>query len=226
MQLETTEQWESTYPDAYIGILAVKDVHNPEHSPALDERKQALEMRLREQYANMDRAALKDHPTLAAYATYYKRFKKTYHVQLQLESIVFKKKSIPRVAALVEAMFMAELNNLLLTAGHDLDAIQGIPTIDVASGEETYIKINGQEQMLKAGDMYIRDGQGVLSSIIYGPSQRASIVHSTTNVLFTVYGPNGIDKAVMQSHLEDIQGYITLFSPDSSTITLTTLPAL
>ena len=57
------------------------------------------------------------------YINYYKRFKKTYHVLLQLESIN-KNKSIPRVDAPVQAMFMAELNSFLLTAGHDLNRIQ------------------------------------------------------------------------------------------------------
>ena len=70
-----------------------------------------------------DRPALLSHPVLQAYDAYYRQFKKTYHVQLQLESILFKGKSIPSVAALVEAMFMAEMNDLLLTAGHDLDAL-------------------------------------------------------------------------------------------------------
>jgi DNA/RNA-binding domain of Phe-tRNA-synthetase-like protein len=220
-----SETWKSTYPYACIGILAVKDVLNPKQSPALAARKQVLEGKLREQFSGMDRSTLKDHPTLAAYAAYYKRFKKTYHVQLQLESIVFKGKSIPQVAALVESMFMAELKNLVLTAGHDLDAVQGTPTVDVASGDESYIKINSQAQTLKAGDMYIRDTQGVLSSIIYGPAQRASIAPSTTSALFTVYGPAGIDAHQIESHLEDIRENISLFSPKATTITLHALAA-
>ena len=46
---------------------------------------------------------------IPAYNACYKGFKKTYHVQLQLESVALKGRSIPRVAALMEAMFMAEL---------------------------------------------------------------------------------------------------------------------
>jgi hypothetical protein len=42
--------------------------------------------------------------------------KKTYHIALQLEPVVLKGKSLPNVAALVEAMFTAELGDLLLTA--------------------------------------------------------------------------------------------------------------
>jgi DNA/RNA-binding domain of Phe-tRNA-synthetase-like protein len=187
-------------------------VQNPEHNQALERRKAQLEADLQAHFSDMDRAALKTHPTLAAYAAYYKAFKKTYHVQLQLESIVFKGKSIPKVASLVEAMFMAELKNLLLTAGHDLDVVDGIPTADVASGDETYIRLNGEEQTLKQGDMYIRDDAGVLSSILYGPDQRTRIRPTTTRALFTVYGPPGIRTDQMRSHLEDLRENARLIS--------------
>lgn len=206
--------WRERYPDACIGILALNDVQNPEVSPRLDAHKKSLEAELRESFSSMDRAMLKAHPTLAAYAAYYKRFKKTYHVQLQLESIVHKGKSIPRVAPLVEAMFMAELKNLLLTAGHDLDRIVGTPAVDVAIGDEIYTKLNGQAQILKAGDMYIHDDDGVLSNIMYGPARRASISPETTRALFTVYGPPGINFEQVQSHLEDIRDFAKLISTD------------
>jgi DNA/RNA-binding domain of Phe-tRNA-synthetase-like protein len=223
--LSASSTWNSTYPDACIGILALHGVSNPDQSPVLHARKLALDAELREQFAGMDRAELKDHPTLATYASYYKTFKKTYHVQLQLESIVFKGKSIPTVAALVEAMFMAELKNLLLTAGHDLDSIQGTPAVDVALGNEIYTKLNGQGQILKAGDMYIHDDTGVLSSIIYGPDQRTRITPTTTRTLFTVYGPPGIGVEQMRGHLEDIKDYARLISPDMHVETLEVVSA-
>jgi DNA/RNA-binding domain of Phe-tRNA-synthetase-like protein len=207
MIISTSPIWQERYPAACVGALALRGVQNPGQSPELDAHKQRLEATLREQFAGMDRAQLKAHPTLAAYAAYYKAFNKTYHVQLQLESVVFKGKSIPRVAALVEAMFMAELKNLLLTAGHDLDIIKGAPTVDVATGDEIYVKLNGQAQILKPDDMYIHDDEGVLSSILYGPDQRTRITPATTSALFTVYGPAGISTEQMQTHLEDIRDF-------------------
>ncbi len=65
-------------------------------------------------------AALPGWGPLPAYASYYRAFDKTYHVLGQLKSVAVKGKAIPSVAALVEAMFIAELHNGLLTAGHDL----------------------------------------------------------------------------------------------------------
>ncbi len=170
-------------------------VANPKRNTSLEERKSALEQELRTRYASMDRAALKELPTLKAYNDYYKRFNKTYHVQLQLESVALKGKVIPQVAALVETMFMAELKNLLLTAGHDLATLEEPVGIKIASGNEHYIRINGQEQTLKKGDMTICDASGIMSSVIYGPDQRTQISAGTHQVLFTVYAPPGIERA-------------------------------
>src|SRR5215203_5740003 len=100
---ELTPHWRSTYPEAHAGVLVMRAVSNPIHHAALESQKAALEDELRKQFAGMDQAAIGNHPTLRAYAAYYRQFKKTYHIQLQLESIVLKGKSIPSVAALVEA---------------------------------------------------------------------------------------------------------------------------
>jgi DNA/RNA-binding domain of Phe-tRNA-synthetase-like protein len=205
--------WKSTYPDAVVGMLALRGVSNPASHPELDAAKAALEEDLRARYAGRDRTQLKALPVMQAYEAYYKQFKKTYHVLLQLESVAFKGKSIHKVAALVEAMFMAELNNLLLTAGHDLDVVEPPVTIDVASGDESYMRLQGDERALKAGDMMITDQQGILSSIIYGPDQRTRIRPQTTRILFTTYGPPGIDVSVIQAHLEQLRDNVHLVAP-------------
>jgi DNA/RNA-binding domain of Phe-tRNA-synthetase-like protein len=210
-----TQAWKSAYPGATVGVLAMHSVANPPHHAALERRKETLEKELRSRYAGYDRAKLKTLPILEAYAAYYKQFKKTYHVLLQLESVVLKGKPIPRVAALVEAMFMAELKNLLLTAGHDLDIAQPPARIDVASGNESYIRLNGKEQLVKARDMMIADTQGILSTILYGPDQRTQIRPETQRVLFTVYGPPGVDEQTMSRHLEDIRNNVLLVAPEA-----------
>ncbi|HSJ54458.1 MAG TPA: hypothetical protein VLC52_12020, partial [Anaerolineae bacterium] len=139
-----SDAWRQAYPTAAVGVLAMNSVINPEGHEELDRRKELVEAELRARLAGLDRAALKALPALAAYDAYYRRFKKSYHVQLQLESIVFKGRSIPRVAALVESMFMAELQNQLLTAGHDLALVEPPLRVDVADGSESYLRLDGQ----------------------------------------------------------------------------------
>lgn len=219
--LIVSEAWKATYPGAAVGVLAMRNVINPQAHAVLDKRKEELENQLRARFSDYDRAALKTIPTLRAYDAYYKRYKKTYHVQLQLESIVFKGRSIPRVAALVEAMFMAELKNLLLTAGHDLEAVQMPVKLDVAAGNERYIRLNGEEQKLKAGDMMIADAQGVISCVLYGPDYRTRITPETRQVLFTVYAPPGIGEQAVYDHLTDIQTNVLLVAPEATMELLT-----
>jgi len=50
-------------------------------------------------------------------------------------------------------MFMAELKNFLLTAGHNLDVADLPIKLDVASGGEKYIQLSGQEKNLIHNDM-------------------------------------------------------------------------
>jgi DNA/RNA-binding domain of Phe-tRNA-synthetase-like protein len=77
--------------------------------------------------------------------------------------------------------------------------------------------MNGQEQELKAGDMFIADAQGVLSTIIYGPASRAQILPGTRRVLFTVYAVPGIGGEAVRQHLQTIQSYVRLIAPESVT---------
>lgn len=209
---EPTPAWKSTYPEAHAGVLVMRAVSNPMHHPELESQKAALEQELRSRFSGQDRAAIASHPILQAYAEYYRQFKKTYHIQLQLESIVLKGKSIPSVAALVEAMFMAEMKDMLLTAGHDLDALQLPLSLDVATGTEQYTLLRGDQQTLKAGDMMISDQVGVISSIVHGPDQRTQITLGTSNVIFTVYAPPGISEQSVAQHLQSIKENVLLFA--------------
>jgi DNA/RNA-binding domain of Phe-tRNA-synthetase-like protein len=121
------------------------------------------------------------------------------------------------VAALVEAMFMAELEDQMLTAGHDLDVVQMPLRIDVAEGSEQFVRINGQSQQLAAGDMFIADAVGVLSSVVHGPDQRTQITEATSRVLFTVYAPPGIGETAVHTHLQNIQANVHLIAPQAET---------
>jgi len=215
MMFHVAETWRTVFPGAHAGVLVMRDVSNPPSHADLARHKAALEEQLRLRFAQQARTDLAANPILQAYDAYYKRFKKTYHVQLQLESIAFRGKSIPNVAALVEAMFMAEVKNLLLTAGHDLDALSLPVLLDVSRGDESYTLLRGQAQQLKTEDMMMSDGEGVISSVIYGPDQRTQIQAGTQNAMFTVYAPSGISEEVVRVHLQDIAGYVRMVAPDA-----------
>jgi len=195
----------------------MRHVSNPGSHPALNAQKAELETRLRDRFGACSRSDLKELEPVKAYNAYLKPFKKTYPVQLQLESVVFKGKSIPQVATLVEVMFMAELEDLLLTAGHDMDALQLPVTADIAGGGERYTGLAGEEQSMKAGDMMISDKAGIISSVVYGPDQRTRITPGTRDVLFTTYAPSGITHDAVREHLQHIRSNVLLITPEAET---------
>src|SRR3970040_2029961 len=162
------------------------------------------------------RPPLRALPRLQAYAAYYKRWGKTYHVQLQLESVALKGKPITRASALVSAMVASELEHLLLTAGHDLDAVAPPVTLTVAAGAERYQLLGGQEQALQAGDMTMADGRGTISSVLYGPDERPRFRPETRRVVFAVYAPPGIGAQAVAAHLEGLAAAVRLVCPDAA----------
>ena len=222
MNFILTKRWREAYPQAVMGVLAMQGLSSSGPTEGLDARRTQLERDLRDRYAGIARADLKELPAIRAYDQFYKRFKKTYHLLLQLESIVAGK-SIPSDQALISAMFMAELDDLLLTAGHDLDRVSGEVRFDASQGTERYERMNGETQTLKAGDLYSADETGVLSCVIYGPDRRTRIEPATNSVLFTTYGVPGIGGELVNVHLNRLRELILLFSPDAELVHLEVL---
>src|SRR5215203_5692209 len=213
--LEVDPKWRETHPGASVGLIAMRDVTNPPSNDHLNDLATTLETDVRSRLGTAERQALRATPPLPAYAAYYKRWGQRYHVAMQLESVAQKGKALPRVAALVEAMFIAELRNLLLTAGHDLDALEVPVRLTVGTGE-SFMAANGQETSVKPGDMVIADARGrVLSATITGPSDVARIGPKTTAALFYAYAPPGVDPALVDAHIDDIERNVRLISPEA-----------
>ncbi len=130
-------------------------------------------------------------------------FEKTYPIKFQIKTIRSGGK-FPQISVLVDSMFLAELNNRILTSGHDLDEIRGVPAFDVSKSGERYLKINGKEQELKKNDVILRDNEGILSSIAYGPARRTTISQKTTNALYYAWCPYALDEDIVIAHLKEI----------------------
>jgi DNA/RNA-binding domain of Phe-tRNA-synthetase-like protein len=212
-EIVVAESWGNTHAGARVGVLALGGVDNPERHEGLDAGRRELEQTLRARFAGQSRAGLAALETIQAYTAFYRRFDKSYHVLAQLESVALKGKPLASATALVQAMFMAEVESQLLTAGHDLGAVEPPISVSAARGDETYVRINGQPQTLKAGDMCMADARGVLSSVLYGPDARTRIRPDTRRVLFVTYAPRGIGDDLLRAHLERIERYVRVVSP-------------
>jgi DNA/RNA-binding domain of Phe-tRNA-synthetase-like protein len=208
-----SDAWRETFPAARVGLVLLEDVENPPTHPVLQERVRDIEAKLRQQFVGADRAALTALPAINAYQRHYRAFGQTYHVLRQLESVALKRKSLVSQSALVLAMFAAELDSLLLTAGHDLGALRPPLLLDCSVAGERFTGLGGHEQVLRPGDMLMRDSLGIISAVVYGPDQRTRLNENTRDALFTTYAPDGIDEAALREHLQQLATLVQLIAP-------------
>lgn len=213
LSISVTEEWRTTHPGAVIGLLELSGVANTHASRQLEERKRETEARLRERYKGFSRQEFLSLPVMSAYERYYKRFNKTCHVQLQVESIVLKGKPLPDVSPLVDANFVAEVETLVLTAGHDVAKLHGPVSMDVSREGNQITQMNGATKAIRAGDMIMRDADGICCSIIYGQDNRSPISSETSRVLFVAYAPAGVPAETVDAQLRKIEENIRAFSP-------------
>ncbi len=90
LTITATDTWKESHPGAKIGLLEISGVDNTGPAAALGQEKRTIEGRLREKYASFSRDDFLELPVMGAYQRYYRKFGYTYHVLLQLESVVFK----------------------------------------------------------------------------------------------------------------------------------------
>jgi DNA/RNA-binding domain of Phe-tRNA-synthetase-like protein len=211
--IEATVAWQAAYPEGSIGVLEIAQVDNAMPSPRLDAEKRRLEESLRVRYQGRSRAELIAVPVMSAYVRYYRRFEKTYHVLLQLESVALKGKPLPAVSPLVDANFAAELDTLVLTAGHDAARLQPPLVIDVSRAGDTMQQMNGAMKSLPEGDMVMRDAGGLSCSILYGQDNRSPLSGASTHALYIAYAPPGVPQDAVRRQLEGVLAFVRMGSP-------------
>ncbi len=214
LEITATDAWRETHPGAQIGLLEISGVDNTQPAPALDQEKRAIEQRLREKYADFSRDDFLKLSVMQTYHRYYRKFGYTYHVLLQLESIVLKGKPLPNISPLVDANFAAELETLILTAGHDVERLEEPLTIDVAHEGDEFTQMGGKTKSISAGDMVMKDAQGIVCSILRGQDNHSPISKATTHALYVSYVPEGVTEAQVQSQLDAMEKHVRLFASD------------
>ncbi len=217
LRLEASEAWRSAYPGACVGLLVVSGASNPERDDAMDVLLDDAAGGLRARFGRLTRADLLARPEISVYASHYRRFDKTYHVLLQLESVVFKAKPLRARGTLVAAMFHAELVTGLLTAGHDVSRLDGVAlVVGVVQGGDAYTGMGGRDVAAAAGDMCIRDAAGIVSSVVYGPDERTALSPATTVAAFTTYAPAGIGAEAVRRQLALMADDVRMVAPGAS----------
>jgi DNA/RNA-binding domain of Phe-tRNA-synthetase-like protein len=213
--LKIDDSVRAIYPGAKMGILAVKDVLNARL--LIEQESTDFLDYLCRKYAHLERKEIKELYPISAYIAYYKKFGSNYHLLAQLESMLKGKKAVNYNSGLLQAMFLSEMDDMMLTAGHDLSNLHLPLQLKIATGAEIYQSINGKEVSTVEGDLMLFDSVGPLSSILRGPDLKSRITSSTTAVLFSVYAPPGIDEDYIEGSLRKLEKRIRTLSPSSKT---------
>ncbi len=202
-------------PGTKVGVLIMK---NTAPLCSLDETERSNSLcEIQHKYGNLDRKKLKGVYPIQVYTSYYNKFGYSYPVLAQLESVLKGKKALHAESGLLQAMFLSELESMLLTAGHDLSRLQLPLHLKMASGRETYQSISGKEVNAVGSDLMICDGTSVISSILRGPDFNSRITEFTSDVLFTIYAPPRIETGYIEASLRRIEERIRTVSHSSQT---------
>ncbi|OIO47876.1 MAG: hypothetical protein AUJ32_01890 [Parcubacteria group bacterium CG1_02_40_82] len=204
MEITFSENLKERYKNVNLGTLIVRDVQNKEFDERLDKEKRIVEQYIMDNYKEPDNVK-----RIREYNDFYFEFGETFPVKYQIKSIL-EGKQIPSISCLVEAMFMTELKHICLMAGHDLDAIQGDLVLDIAQEGEMYIKINDEKQELKKDDIVLRDGMGIIASVLYGPDNRTKIIPISKNIIYMAYFTFAVTRSEIIIVMADLAKYLRI----------------
>ena len=200
MNIAITPAFYSAYPKGIFGVLIARGCANRPQTLSIAADKRAVEGRLRERFPG---ETIDDHPVARAYAQYFRRYGGRYPVVHQAKTVLAGR-TIESTSALVEAMFTTELDSLVLTSGHDLGALRLPLAVDVSVAGDVYTTLSGKDRVLKAGDMIVRDAEGIIASVAYGPDDRTRLRPDTDAALFGAWCPVGIAPTIVEAHLEKL----------------------
>ena len=82
--------------------------------------------------------------------------------------------------------------------------------MDVARTGDQITQMNGNSKALRAGDMMMRDADGVCCSIIYGQDNRSPIIRTTTGVLYVAYAPAGVPTELVSANCRALRRISTV----------------
>ena len=212
-----SEELKNKYNNAAVGILLIKDIINRDPDKFLEKIKKETEEDIIRNFSELSRDELNKKPVFAAYRNYFRKFKKTYQLLLQLESVAKKGRSFPAVNPLADSCFLAEMKTFVLTAGHDADLLDNKILFDLSKDNDGFTRINGESIILKPVDIIMKSGGKNICSVIYGQDNSTLLSEATENAFYVSYAPEGVpDDAVMQN-LEIIESCVSLFSPGFQT---------
>lgn len=149
------------------------------------------------------------------YFRYFKKFKKTYPIVLQLESFLRRERPFPSGNPVNEVAFLAELKTRMLLGTHDVDQVRGKLTLFRGTEKEPFCGMGGRDAHIYPGDLSGRDNDGIILSMIAGADDRTCVSSDTRHAVYFVFGVDGMNDAQVQMVLDLLVGYVKTLAPSA-----------
>ena len=198
--------------------VAVLEVRYPESSgwdiAAFEQLRDRELDSLRKEGENYDRETwFRQDP----YFRYFRKFKKTYPVMMQVESFLLKGRPFPEGRYINAVAFLTEMKTRILMGTHDADRVEGDIVIYTETEKVPFPSIHGSEGHSYPGDTTGRDDTGVIISMIAGADSRTCLQEDSRHVLYLVFGTPSTSAEVLDECLDQVEKYAKTLAPDAET---------
>lgn len=171
----------------------------------------------RSRFPNYDRKAVfGENP----YFRFFRKFKKTYPVMLQAESVLFKGRPFSADNPVAAIPFLLELCTFVLSGTHDVDRMDGPLTLFTPDTKLPFTGLRGEEVHTYPNDICGRDDSGIILSMIAGADARTCAQQDSRHVFYPVFGTSDTPPALLQSALDQLRSYIQVLTPDADIDTI------
>ncbi len=152
------------------------------------------------------------------YFRYFRKFKKTSPVMMQVESFLLKGRPFPAARYNNAVAFLTELKTRCLLGSHDADMIEGDLVIYTETAKTPFPSIHGGEAHSYPGDITCRDDISIVVSMIAGADDRTCLSDDSRHVLYFAFGTPGMETETLEGYLSQVETYVRVLAPDAKTV--------
>jgi DNA/RNA-binding domain of Phe-tRNA-synthetase-like protein len=206
---------ENMNSDSHVGILEVKYPDAAEWDTAAFEQMRDRELEaIRREGEKYDRETwFRQDP----YFRYFRKFKKTYPIMMQVESFLLKGRPFPEERYVNAVAFLTELKTRVLAGTHDADRVEGDIVFYTETEKVPFPSIHGSEGHSYPGDVTGRDDGGVIISMIAGADSRTCLQDDSSHVLYLIFGSPGMKIEAIDEYLDQLEEYVKVLAPAAET---------
>lgn len=199
---------DKNFPFGYVEVQYPQDLCVEDFRQLVREELSALAL----QHENYDRKAVFGEDP---YFRFFRKFKKTYPVMMQFESVLFKGRPFPEFNPVAEVPFLMEIVTGVLSGTHDVDRIAGPVTLYLATQKEDFPGLRGTPFHTYPGDFCGRDEKGIIFSLIAGADERTCARTDSRHVFYPIFGTPDLCPERMENAMKALSRYVKVLSPEA-----------